>query len=399
MIRYVLAVCSILFAGNCVHAADWFKHKDGEFDARVAVTIENPAQADHPGVAVSVTFVELRETLPMAARRNVAVADEQGEPVPSQSSAEWLTFVVPVKAKEKKTVYVYGSKERIPLPKFETKTGTDMREAWRSFENEFMGYRVEVGEKAKTTGLAIDLFGKTKDGRGAILDRIYASDYHALQPWGIDVMKVSHGPGLGGIYLFVGEKMGRTDAATTHFRVQYEGAVQTCVVAEGPVDIDGQKLKVTRVINVTAGDRTLDDTIIVEGPAEALEDLKIGVGLRDLPDQKWIEKTSEGYALVAGKGNQEGTQELGLGVVFDPKDYLRTHVLEHEADGGRYYLLTPHSDEGEEGSVHVHTRLMAYWDGDGWVNNVQQFESLVKHWAELHRNPPKITFASQAEMQ
>src|SRR5688572_20860847 len=223
----LMITCALLMAAPAP-AAEWLKFKNADFDSRLPVTIENPSDADDPGVVVSTTYLQLQETLPSATRRNVAVADENGKMIPMQNATDWLTFVVPVKAKETKTVYVYQSKERFNAPKPKALTSTDIREAWRSFENEFMGFRVEVGEKAKTTGLAIDIFGKTKQGHGARLQEIYASDYHKLQPWGIDVMKVSHGPGLGGIYLYLGDKMGRTDAKTTHFRVHYEGPLQSC---------------------------------------------------------------------------------------------------------------------------------------------------------------------------
>jgi hypothetical protein len=389
------ALVSLALLSTPCFAADWFHIGDTHFAARLPITIENPADVDDPAVVFSMKLADLGEKMPAATKNTIGVADDKHELIPVQAGNEWMTFVVPVKAHEKKTVYIYAAKSPVQLPRFEKKTGTDSREAWRSFENEFMAFRVEVGDKSKTTGLAIDIFGKTHKGRGAILKDIYASDYHKPQPWGIDVMKVSHGPGLGGVYLYLGQKMGRTSAGTTTFRVLYEGPIKTCVIAEGPVEIDGKKLKVTRSIDLAANDRTLFDTVTVDGPADVLKDIKIGIGLRDLPEQKWIERPQDGYAGVVGKGNQEGTDQLGLGVVFDPKDFVRMQTIEHETDGGHVYVLTPHH-EGEQ-SVHVHSRLMAFWNGDGWVSSAEQFESLLQQYASLWKSPAKITIADTAE--
>lgn len=390
----ILMLGVLLGVSATAHADDWFHIGDTRFTARLPITIENPGDVDDPAVTVAIKMADLGEKMPAATKDTIAVADAKHELIASQQGNEWMAFVVPVKARETRTVYVYASKQPVQLPKFEWKTGVDEREAWRSFENEFQAYRVEVGEKAKTTGLAIDLFGKSADGRGAILKQIYDSDYHKRQPWGIDIMKVSHGPGLGGAYIYLGDKMGRTDARTTTFKVLYSGPVKTCVIAEGPVEIDGKKLKVTRSIDLTANDRTLFDTISVEGDAEVLKDIKIGIGLRDLPDGKFVEKPEAGYAYVGGKGNLEGTDNLGLGVVFEPKDFVRMQPIDHPTDGGHVYILTPHS---EEKSTHVHTRLMAYWNGDGWVNNVQQFEELLQTYAALWKNPSKVTVGSEAQ--
>lgn len=390
MLRRLIPI--VLLLASIAHA-DWLKLDGADFIERLPITVSNEGSIDNPAAVVEIALDELSAKLKSAGPQNIAVGDESNTVVPWQVSDGTLIFVIPVKANSKSTVYVYASGKAFAAPTFEPKTGTDIREAWRSFENEFAAFRVEVGDKAKTTGLTLDTFGKSTGGRGAILKQIYASDYHKRQPWGIDTLKVGKGPGLGGVYVFLGDKVGRTDALTTTFDVEYEGPVATKVVAKGPIEIDGKKLVATRVMQLVAGDRSVRDTVFITADADTLKQVQIGLGLRDLPEQKFVEQPKDGYAFVAGKGNQEGTERLGLGLTFNADAYDRTlDTTGDKENDGHIYVLKPH---GEGDSVHVHARLFSFWDGDGWINNADDFEKALKQDADI--TWPNIEIAERAE--
>ena len=396
-----LGVLLVLAAG--VHAADWFHLGSAQFTARVPVTIENPSEADNPAVPVNLLVSKLHQLMPDASAQTLAVADESNVIVPfqiSKLSQDHLLFVVPVKAHETKTVYVYAAKNPVEVPKFEPKTSTDIRQAYRSFENEFTAFRMEIGDKANTTGLAIDLFGKTREGQGVQLKNIYKSEYHKRQPWGIDILKVGLGPGLGGAYIVLGDKggdkLGRTSAKTEEFHVNYEGPVVSNVQASGPVEIDGKKFTVSRTVKVLAGDRALLDEVDVkpENPDDA-DNIKIGLGLRNLPGETWTEKPEAGYAFVAGDGNQAGTDKLGLGVAFKPATYITMQELPDKTDGGHIYVFKPRKTS--DGVLRLHDRLLAYWNGDGWITTPDQFETALKTYGQLMTSPAKVSLADKAE--
>jgi hypothetical protein len=398
MIRFALAFAALVSIFSPAHAADWFKLGDSEFASRLKVTIENPGDADKPAVLVTMPLDKLGEAMPAATASTIAVADQTHTIVPFQISKidkESLVFVVPVPAHGSNTVYVYASKEPLNVPKFAAMTGADVREAYRSFENEFMAFRMEVGEKAKTTGLAVDMFGKTKAGHGAQLKTIYASEYHQRQPWGIDILKVGSGPGLGGAYVVMGDTLGRTSAPTTDFKVLFEGPIATRVQASGPVEVNGKKFTITRTLTCLAGDRALDDVVEVKG--DDAKEIKIGLGLRDLPNNSWIEKADAGYCFVHGDGNQAGTEKLGLGIAFDPATYDSTRQIEDKSNGGRIYIFTP--EPTAHGGVRLSDRLLAYWDGDGWINNPDDFEKALAQYGLGTRYAAKIGIAEQPEMR
>ncbi len=394
---YVAAL--VLLLSLSARAADWFRLGDADFTARVPVTIENASDADNPAAYVNILLSKFGELMPEAAADTIAVADEAHEIVPFQISKvqqEHLIFVVPVKAKSTKTVYVYAAKNPIQAPKFEPKTSTDIRQAYRSFENEFQAFRIEIGDKANTTGLAIDLFGKTLEGHGVQLKNIYASHYHDRQPWGLDILKVGSGPGLGGAYIVLGDKLGRTSAKTEEFHVNYEGPVVSNVEASGPAEIDGKKFTVSRNIKVLANDRALLDEVNVKADnPDDLIDVKIGLGLRNLPAETWTEKPEAGYAFVAGDGNQEGTDKLGLGVAFDPATYRAMQEIHNKSDGGHVYVFTPAKTDA--GELRITDRLMAYWNGDGWITTPEQFDAALQQYGQLMKTPAKITVAAEAE--
>src|SRR5439155_13291938 len=128
--------------------------------------------------------------------------------VPFQVNHGVLTFAIPLKENERKHLYIYTSPQRVILPGFPPKTAVDNRHAYRSFENNLMAFRVETGPGANTTGMAIDLFGKSARGKGLRLVELYEQgDYHHPQYWGVDILKVGTGPGLGGAYIVISDQL------------------------------------------------------------------------------------------------------------------------------------------------------------------------------------------------
>ena len=284
---------------------------------------------------------------------------------------------------------------------FKPQTSVDIRpgHAYRSFENNKMGFRIEVGDLAKTTGMAIDLFGKNKAGQamGAILkSRIYASKYHEMQDWGIDCLKVGYSPGLGGVYVIDGDKKTRTDARTTEFEILEEGPVLTRMHVHGPVEINGKKLDVGRTLTVTADDRGIDDVVEIKGDEAALVGLEVGIGILELPNNTWIEDAKTGYAFVDGGGNQDGTDHLDIGCAFVPEQYVRTDVLKGGATtpsveipdiGGKIVVLR---GDKKDGMITSHHHLGAGWNGDGEVADKEAMQKVLMDWAKLLQEPVKV---------
>lgn len=399
VLGFALACC------NVTRAADWIKLEGVDFTSRAAVTVENPADVDDDAALVHISMAELGTVLSDAHAEQVAVVDPTTSPakreqadknfVPFQVSGGALIFAVPLKAHEKKQLFIYTTPKPTPLPGFPSKTSFDDRHAYRSFENNFIAFRVETGPGANTTGMAIDMFGKKKAGHGLRLVEIYEqNDYHNPQTWGVDILKVGSGPGLGGAYVIAGDELGRASSDTTRVECVYQGPVETVIRCVAPVEVGGKKVTLTRTLTLVGDDRSVHDHLLVSG--DNLDGLSVGVGLRDLPNQTWVEKPDQGYAMVTGDHNQPGCVSIGLSAVFDPGEYDKTVDLPDKKNGGHVYVLKP--KKTSDGLVSEH-RFTGIWDGDGQVNNPGDLEKTLQNWSKLRAAPVKVEIAKKLEVR
>jgi hypothetical protein len=410
-----LATTALLFlaCASSTQAADWFELKDfGPVTQRVAVTVENPADVDNPAALVHIPMVNLRKLAPDAKAGQICVVDPETKPakreaadknfVPSQVSQRTLIFTLPLKAGEKKTVYVYTAPAPLNMPGFAIGTQYDSRHAYRSFENRYAAFRMETGPGANTTGMVIDAFGKTKAGHGVRLQEIYSVDYHKLHPWGVDILKVGSGPGLGGVYVIAGDQMGRPEQYTTFVSQVYTGPVETKLRVTAPVKIGDRQVTVVRHLTLVADDRAILDEVTLQG--DNLDGLQIGIGVRDLPNCTWVEQPEKGYAFQTGDANQQNYKAVGLGVTFDPKSFAKITDLPDKANGGHVYVLNP-TKSADNALVSRH-RLYDIWDMDGQlpagpVETAEQlrapFESWLAGGAKVDRSPVKVTLGDKAE--
>jgi hypothetical protein len=322
------ALASVARAADAA-AAKWFELKDlGQLTQRVAVTIENPADVPVQAALVHIPMGDVRKALPDAAPGRVCVVDPSANAttqpkrdraneffIPHQVSNRTLIFALPLAANEKRTLYIYSSPQPLNMPGFPPKTAWDNRHAYRSFENNLIAYRMETGPGANTMGFGIDAFGKTKAGKGLRLQEAYEhghDSYHKLSFWGVDILKVGYGPAIGGIYVINGDgageaNQGRPQIATSRVDLVYSGPVETLLRCTAPVESGGKKVNVTRNYTIVGDDRTVrseDRVEAADGAAASLDGLTIGIGIRDLPSGKWIEKESPGYAISAGNTTQ-----------------------------------------------------------------------------------------------
>jgi len=384
---------------STTHAAAWFELEGTgtSFTQRVMVTIENPADVPTEAALVHLPLNELRSTLPDAKDGQVAVVDpttkkahrEQADKnfVPFQVSNDTLIFAVPLKAHESKQLFIYTSPQHAILPGFPAKTGYDSRHAYRSFENNLMAFRMETGPGANTTGMAVDLFGKSKKGQGLRLVEIYEQgDYHHPQTWGVDILKVGSGPGSAGAYVIAGDEMGRPAADQTNVNCVYSGPVETLIRATAPVKIGDRTVTLVRNLTLVADDRSIHDTIEIQG--DNLQGLQLGLGIRDLPNPTWREVPDKGYTMITGDNNQPGCKVVGMSAVFSPSLYVKTIDLPDKKNGGHVYVLNTQKTEH---------RIASIWDGDGQINNAADLEKTLQRWSDLRDHPIKIEVAKEAE--
>jgi hypothetical protein len=375
------------------------------------VTIENPADVPVEAALVHVPLKDLQRALPDAKERQLCVVDPSTKParrdaadqdfVPFQISNGTLIFALALKPHETRQVFVYTAPEKLNLPGFPPKTAYDDRHAYRSFENNLIAYRMETGPGANTTGMGIDAFGKTAKGKGLRLVEAYESghdSYHKLSYWGIDILKVGYGPAIGGMYVISGDALGRPEFQTTYVECVYSGPVETLVHMSAPIDVAGRKVMAERMLTLVGDDRTIRDEVKITG--DNLDGLQLGIGIRDLPNNSWTEKSDVGYAMCAGDANQPGYKSVAIGALFDSSSFSRVIPIEDPknkpgyGDGGHIYVLNA---KPQNGAIVAHNRLTMIWDGDGELNNAADFDKALQRWAAQRENPIKVSLGQKPE--
>ena len=414
------AVIALALTLSARAASEWFELKDfGPVTQRIAVTVDNPADVPNEAAVVHIALSDLQKTLPDAKADQLCVVDPAQDRskirrdaadlnfIPHQVSNDTLIFAVPLKAHEKKQVYVYTAPQHLNMPGFPPKTAWDNRHAYRSFENNLIAYRMETGPGANTMGFGIDSFGKTEKGRGLRLQEAYEhghDSYHKLSYWGVDILKVGYGPAIGGIYVMTpdGKEQGRPQFATSQVDCVYTGPVETLLKCTAPVEVAGRKTIVTRMYTLVGDDRTVHSEDKVEG--DNLDGLTIGIGIRDLPNGKWMEKSEPGYAISAGDSNQpeSGYSSVAISAVFPKSGFEKVIPIEEPkkdvkpgfGDGGHIYILKP---EKSGNALAATNRFTMIWNGDGDINNAGDLEKACKRWAAQRDNPIKFELAKDAE--
>ena len=419
-ISFVAVIVTMMLASSVSRAAGaWFELKDfGPVTQRLAVTIDNPADAKVEAALIHLPLAELQKTLPDAKDRQICVVDPKADRskikrdaadqnfIPHQVSNDTLIFAVPLNPHEKMVVHVYTAPQKLNLPGFAPKTAWDNRHAYRSFENNLIAYRMETGPGANTMGFGIDAFGKTEKGRGLRLVEAYEhghDSYHKLAYWGVDILKVGYGPAIGGIYVLTpdGKEQGRPQFATSSVECIYTGPVETLLKCTAPVEVAGRKTIVTRMYTLVGDDRTVRSEDKVEG--DNLDGLTIGIGIRDLPNGKWIEKPDPGYAISAGDSNQPESGYTSVAISAVLPGFEKVIAIEDKkgakagfGDGGHIYILKPQKSGN---ALVASNRFTMIWNGDGDISKPEDLEKACQRWAAQRDNPIKFEVAQQAEKQ
>lgn len=177
-----------------------------------------------------------------------------------------------------------------------------------------------------------DIFGKTKP-------QIYAEyiglgeDYHHLQDWGMDVLKVGSSLGAGALALLRNDSLYRLGATeTADFRIVVEGPVRSIVELKyGGWSVAGDTLGLTETIEIWAGKRSYQSSVSLLGgtPSDTLV-----AGIVDLKEVPESEFQQSDYQIMYTYGAQSENHDLlGMGILVNNKNFAGFSVAPKEGDG------------------------------------------------------------------
>ncbi|HSV87621.1 MAG TPA: DUF4861 family protein [Bacteroidales bacterium] len=187
------------------------------------------------------------------------------------------------------------------------------------WENDNVGFRNYFD-----TRNGMDVFGKLTTEM--ILDGVGVNeDYHAMQHWGMDILRVGASLGAGALAL---ERNGMLH------RVAPTAAGSADVIANGPLrsilrfsfndwEADGDTLDIVHTVSIHGGAWYYESTVVVEG-APGPQTLVSGITAIDLPEKTATEtKHDGGIVSLATFGNQAYAGEgLGMAIMAKKETYL-----------------------------------------------------------------------------
>jgi hypothetical protein len=197
-----------------------------------------------------------------------------------------------------------------------------------AWENDLVGFRNYYDARN-----GIDIFGKATTEMALDSAGIKGQNYHELDDWGMDILKVGNSLGAGAVAIRIGEetfRVGRCEKGTYEFVT--EGPVRAILklnyfgvpVAERTYDVE-------HVISINAGDHFYKSKVRVNN---LQGDEELVTGIVNMEQKEAFEMEEHGMQIVASHGNQAYLGEmLGMGILVPDTDFVETWKAPDEGDG------------------------------------------------------------------
>jgi len=326
---------------------------------KVSNTLDYPVKDK----TVVLTVEEVAAYLPLAKEgKAVLAADASGKAWPTQNDdvdgdGQWdeLSFLVSMEAaSHAEVVFRYAeSKELEAFPKrtnvrfgYKTEPFAEVSSEKRLksidsptiqaifqmegpvWENDMVGFRNYYDARN-----GMDIFGKKTDEM--VLDSvgIRGQQYHEMDSWGMDILKVGNSLGAGAIALQIGDSLYRIGPCETGaYRFITEGPVRAMfeLTFKGFV-AQGRSYDITHQISIRAGEHFYCRKVWIGG---LQGDEYLVTGIVDKYELPVIQDAKGSCQVVATHGAQAYTHEnLGLAVLVKSDDLVEQYAAPKEGEG------------------------------------------------------------------
>ena len=195
-------------------------------------------------------------------------------------------------------------------------------------ENEWMGLRIYFSEKA-----AIDVYSKAKPQLELRAKEWYPTAEDQKEGWGADYYKVGETVGLGGVWLWDGEKPVKLNPVSNRTaRVVKEPTCSTMEMLSEGVPYMGRKVDVLVRVTVYSGERNAK----VEAFALTDESVQFVTGVNYHKGEEIYKK--EGLIAAWGVHPEDVAAEIveiGAAIMYNPADFV-----EVKDDGAQFLLIS-----------------------------------------------------------
>jgi hypothetical protein len=254
------------------------------------------------------------------------------------------------------------------------------------WENDLVGFRNYLDARN-----GMDIFGKTTGEM--ILDRAgIGEDYHFMQSWGMDILRVGQSLGAGSLVLEIDGQLHRVAP-------QADGNV--AIVTLGPLrsilrfkfsnwEVEGNFYNITHDVSIHAGSWYYESSVWLNGQTEnAL--LGAGIATIDLSEKEArISEMKENIVIVATHGAQSyDFEKLGMAIMIPGKWYAGTERRGADMEINNSYVVKMKAEE----SAPVVFRFYSGWEkSDPRFADEDYFYRFLETEAYRLHNPLRISF-------
>jgi hypothetical protein len=153
------------------------------------------------------------------------------------------------------------------------------------WESELVGYRYYFDNRG-----AVDIFGKQQLGLALKDVGLDGDDYHALDDWGMDILKVGGSLGLGALGAYVeGEVIKVTDFQTSHVSIRNEAIFASAILSAKEWQVANKVYDLQVSYRIAGGQRLTE----VVGKAAGLDSWASGI-VNHISSENGVELLEEG---------------------------------------------------------------------------------------------------------
>jgi len=249
-----------------------------------------------------------------------------------------------------------------------------------AWENDKVGFRFYFDPRN-----GIDIFGKTTSKM--VLDNVgLHSNYHELESWGMDVLKVGTSLGAGAIAVTSnnGTLQRITGVEKTTFNIVAEGPVKSVFeMIYSNTKIGNQIINITHRISITKGQWGYKSEIFFSGIKEPINLVTGIVNLK--PNIESSEKVNNHFILKSFGKQSENHDQLGMAVLVNEQDYIKHFSIDKTGtDISSSYLVEMKATNTKPATFHF---LTGWEKSNSMFSTATGFDTMLNATIEKIKNP------------
>lgn len=309
------------------------------------ITISNTGTVDLESHVITISRTQfnnvVEDKIPLLLSQDDTLVS-QTDDIDLDGDWDELSFLITLAAKEQKEVAIRWS-EAAEYPAFKPRTNirfakkmedgdfeeldTEIRPADHTkanptvhyqmegpaWENDVIGFRMYFDPRN-----GFDIFGKTTES--IVLDKVgIEGNYHELQDWGMDILKVNNSLGAGALALMWQDSLYRLEETKeASFRKITEGPVRSIFELNYTGwSIGNKNIKLRQRITIEAGDPYYQSEVWLEGHPE---NAKLSTGIVNINSDTAYHLDEASYEILATHDNQAfAGEKLGMALLIAKK--------------------------------------------------------------------------------